>query len=80
MAEGRRFGCEETPWVRVEQGRPQRGLQSLGQARSQGNDMSMPHMDTIKIAQRDDRAAQAFGQRLAVVEKPHAARSRVTKL
>ena len=32
------------------------------------------------VEQRDDRAAQRFGQLLAMVEPPHAARSRVTKL
>ena len=41
-------------------------------------------VETVEIAQRHDRAAQAFGQWLAVVEEPHAAysraRSSVTKL
>ena len=37
-------------------------------------------VEAIEIAQRDDRAAQRFGQLLAMVEPPHAVRSRVTKL
>ena len=80
QAERRGIGLEVTHWMRIERRNDRRPAFCARPANRFSRHRLVAKVEAIKIAQCDDRATQAFGQRLAVVEKSHAARSSATTL
>ena len=82
--EGRGIGLEMAHGMRIESGDDGRAAFLARPADRLACHGLVAQVETVEIAQRHDRAAQAFRQWLAVVEEPHAAysraRSSVTKL
>ncbi|BDW98846.1 hypothetical protein MACH15_05990 [Maricaulis maris] len=56
----------------IKQGRPQGSAQFAGEASRERDHVTMPHMDTVKIAQRNDSPAAILRQSAMASQNLHA--------
>ena len=75
QAEGFGIGLEMAHRMRVEGGDDRGAAFFARPANRLARHRLVAEVETVEIAQRDDRAAQAFGQLFPMVEKPHPALS-----
>ena len=75
QAEGRHIGPEKAHGMGIESGDDGGAPLAARPVDRFLRHRLMAEMEAVEIAKRDDRAAQGFGHRLAMVEPPHAAAS-----